>query len=40
MVRSYATSNKWVPGTVVRKVGNMHYDDDVNSDVKKRHIAS
>ena len=38
MVRSYNTPDKWVPGTVTRQVGNMHYDVNVNGTVTKRHI--
>jgi len=37
MVRSYNTPNKWVPGIITRKVGNMHYDVNVNGNVTKRH---
>ena len=38
MVRSYTTPNKWVPGTVTRQVGTMHYDVNVDGNVTKRHI--
>nr|BDT63270.1 MAG: hypothetical protein [Hemigrapsus takanoi nimavirus] len=38
MVRSYTTPDKWVPGTIERQVGNMHYDVKVNGSVTKRHI--
>lgn len=38
MVRSYTTPHKWVPGTVTRQIGNMHYDVNVDGNVTKRHI--
>ena len=33
MVRSYNTPNKWVFGTIVSQLGNMHYEVNVNGNV-------
>ena len=38
MVRSYNTQNKWVPGIITNKVGEMHYDVSVNGISTRRHI--
>lgn len=38
MVRSYYTPDKWVPGTVNKTLGNMHYEVQVDDRVITRHV--
>ena len=38
MVRVYNTPRKWKPGKVFRKLGNLHYEVEVEGKIVKRHI--
>ena len=38
MVRSYNTPDKWVPGTVTKTLGNMHYEVQVDKGITTRHV--
>ncbi|KAK3884769.1 hypothetical protein Pcinc_010955 [Petrolisthes cinctipes] len=38
MVRSYDTPDKWVPGTVTKTLGNMHYEVQMDNRVTTLHV--
>ena len=38
LVRSYNTPNKWSLGEITQRLGNMHYQVNVNGNVMKRHV--
>ena len=38
LVRSYGTPEKWSPGQVVSKLGNMHYQVQAKGSLVKRHV--
>lgn len=37
-VRSYNTSDKWVPGVITKALGNMHYEVQVDNSITTRHV--
>ena len=38
LVRQYNTNNKWVIGTILEKLGTLHYNVDVNGILVKKHV--